>query len=103
MKEYPINFPTFWHHMSDWVIYKMTKSFPFGLPFERYDGTQEIIPNGRLTCVSQIADQDATRLRSLLNEAEERNLRKDIFGRAAFTVQMISPKAEDKDKDAGLP
>ena len=37
---------------------------------------------------------------SLINKTKERNLWKDIFGRAAFTVQMIPTK--EKDEDAGL-
>ena len=37
---------------------------------------------------------------SLLAMTKEKNLRKDVFGKAAFTVQIIPTK--EKDTDAGL-
>ena len=39
-KEDPTNFPTFRHPRSDWIEYKITKSLPLGMPFEKYNGTK---------------------------------------------------------------
>jgi hypothetical protein len=61
MKEDTINSPTLRHHRSDWMIYKVTKTFSFGMPFERYNDTKERTPNRRLTFVFWIADQDTIR------------------------------------------
>ena len=44
-----------------------------------------------------LADQDAIRILSLLNKVKERNSRKDIYDRAAFTLQMIPTKVTAKD------
>ena len=49
----------------------MTKSFPFGMPFEKHNDTRDNKPNSRLVFVFQIVDQDTTRLMSLLGEAKE--------------------------------
>ena len=62
MKDDPIHFPTFRHGRSNWVEYSMTKSMPLGMPYEKYDPNAEWKPNGRLSFVFQVADQDATRL-----------------------------------------
>ena len=78
----------------------MTKSMPFRMLFEKYDDKPEWKPNGRLMFMFQVADQDVIRLFSLLAMTKEKNLRKDIFGKATFTVQMIPTK--EKDKDTGL-
>ena len=48
----------------------------------------------------QVTDQDATRLFSLLATAKEKNIWRDAFDKAAFTVQMIPTR--EKDEDAGL-
>ena len=39
-KEDLTNFPTFRHHRSDWIEYKITKSLPLGMAFEKYNGTK---------------------------------------------------------------
>jgi hypothetical protein len=39
-----------------------------------------------LALVFQLADQDTIRILSLLNKVKERNSRKDISDRAAFTL-----------------
>ena len=100
MKDDPTHFPTFCHDSSDWVEYSMTKSMPFGMPYEKYDSNAEWKPNGRLLFVFQVADQDVIRLFSLLVMTKEKNQWKDVFGKAACTVQMIPTK--EKDEDAGL-
>ena len=86
MKDDPDHFPTYLHDRTDWVEYSMMKSMPCGMPYEKYDSNAEWKPNGRLSFVFQVADQDTTRLFSLLAMAKEKNLWKDVFGKAAFTV-----------------
>ena len=64
----------------------MTKSFPFEMPFEKYNDTTDRNLTGRLESVFQTADQDVIKLMSLLGKAKEKDLRKDMFGRAEFAV-----------------
>ena len=100
MIEDPNNFPAHLHDRTDWVEYSMTKAMPFGMPYEKYDSNAEWKPNGKLSFIFQVAHQDTTRLFSLLAMAKENDLWKNVFGRAAFTVQMIPGK--EKDEDAAL-
>ena len=101
MKDDPDHFPTYLHDRTDWVEqYSMTKSMSFGMPYEKFDSNAEWKPNGRFLFVFQVADQDATRFSSLLAMAQDNNLWRDLFGKAAFTVQMIPNK--EKDEDLGL-
>ena len=62
MKDDPDNFLTYRHDRTDWVEYSMTKAMPFGMPYEKYDPNAECEPNGRLSFIFQVAQQDATRL-----------------------------------------
>ena len=78
MKDGLTHFPTFCHGRSDWVKYSVTKYMSFGMPFEKYDDNTEWKPNGRLSFVFQVADQDVTRLFSLLIIAKEKNLWKVV-------------------------
>ena len=64
----------------------MTKSLPYGMPFEKNAANKEGKPNGRLLFVFQIADQAVIIVLSLLAKVKARNLWKDIFVRVAFTV-----------------
>ena len=41
MKEDPDNFPTHTHDRTDCVEYSMTKAMPFGMPYEKYDSSEE--------------------------------------------------------------
>ena len=67
------------------------------MPWEKIDKTKERKPNGRLAFVFQIAREDSPRLVALLDEAKVKNLWGDIFGEAAFTVQMIPTKQSGED------
>ena len=69
------------------------------MPYEKYDPNAEWKPNGRLSFIFQVAQQDATRIFSLLATEKENDLWKDVFGRAASTVQMIPSKEKDEDAE----
>jgi hypothetical protein len=73
------------------------KSFLSGIPWEEFDDIKEGTPSGRLAFFFQIRSGDTLRLMSLLKETKVRNFWGNIFGEAAFTVQMIPTKQEGKD------
>ena len=51
MKDDPTHFPTFNHGRSDWVEYSMTKSMPFGMPYEKYDSNRVKTKRQGVVCV----------------------------------------------------
>ena len=93
----PDNFPKWRHGKAKWVNYEVIKSFPMGMPWEKYDPTKPRTPNGRLAFVFQVAREDSQRFSALLQEAKAKNLWYEIFGEAAFTVQMIPTYHKDED------
>ena len=84
MKDDPDHFPTYRHNRTNWVEYSKTKSMSFGMPYEKYDSNAEWRPNGRLSFVFQVVDQDATKLFSLLPMAKEKNIWRDVFGNSTY-------------------
>ena len=59
-------FPKSRHGKARWVKYEVIKSFPIGMPWEKYDPTKPRTPNGRLAFVFQVAREDSPQLSALL-------------------------------------
>lgn len=96
-KEDSLKLSTFRHSKSKWVEYEITKVFPFGMPWEKFDDIKERNPSDRLVFVLQIASEDTPRLVALLEEVKVKTLWGDIFGETAFTVQLILTKQISED------